>query len=204
MALERLEGLVVLDEVQRKPELFALLRVLADRQPVKTRFLLTGSAAPAARPKSGLAVKPSMRFHPTVQKRKAIVAVLLVALWLPASSHAFLQHGGFIHQIHAHDGPADADHDSDSGHHHENDGDNHAAADGLCVVASGRIPLAKPSAVAPLPWLTVAVPGEVENTSAPRAIFDLSPPGVAPPELSPRWQFTSRAALPVRAPSFVF
>jgi len=32
--------------VQRKPELFALLRVLADRQPVKTRFLLTGSAAP--------------------------------------------------------------------------------------------------------------------------------------------------------------
>jgi predicted AAA+ superfamily ATPase len=30
LALERLEGLVVLDEVQRKPELFALLRVLAD------------------------------------------------------------------------------------------------------------------------------------------------------------------------------
>src|SRR5258706_8057307 len=46
LALERLEGLVVLDEVQRKPELFALLRVLADRKPVKTRFLLTGSASP--------------------------------------------------------------------------------------------------------------------------------------------------------------
>jgi predicted AAA+ superfamily ATPase len=45
-ALDRLEGLVVLDEVQRKPELFALLRVLADRQPVKARFLLTGSASP--------------------------------------------------------------------------------------------------------------------------------------------------------------
>ena len=45
-ALERLEGLVVLDEVQRKPELFALLRVLADRQPGKARFLLTGSASP--------------------------------------------------------------------------------------------------------------------------------------------------------------
>lgn len=45
-ALERLEGLVVLDEVQRKPELFALLRVLADRKPVKARFLLTGSASP--------------------------------------------------------------------------------------------------------------------------------------------------------------
>ena len=46
-ALERLEGLVVLDEVQRKPELFALLRVLADRKPIKARFLLTGSASPA-------------------------------------------------------------------------------------------------------------------------------------------------------------
>lgn len=46
-ALERLEGLVVLDEVQRKPELFALLRVLADRKPLKARFLLTGSASPS-------------------------------------------------------------------------------------------------------------------------------------------------------------
>jgi predicted AAA+ superfamily ATPase len=46
VALERLSGLVVLDEVQRRPELFALLRVLADRKPVKTRFLLTGSASP--------------------------------------------------------------------------------------------------------------------------------------------------------------
>ena len=35
VGLERLEGLVVLDEVQRKPELFALLRVLADRKPVR-------------------------------------------------------------------------------------------------------------------------------------------------------------------------
>jgi predicted AAA+ superfamily ATPase len=46
IGLERLEGLVVLDEVQRMPELFPLLRVLADRQPVKARFLLTGSASP--------------------------------------------------------------------------------------------------------------------------------------------------------------
>ena len=46
IALERLEGLVVLDEVQHKPELFPLLRVLADRKPLKARFLLTGSASP--------------------------------------------------------------------------------------------------------------------------------------------------------------
>lgn len=46
-ALGDLKGLVVLDEVQRMPELFPLLRVLADRRPVRARFLLLGSASPA-------------------------------------------------------------------------------------------------------------------------------------------------------------
>lgn len=46
LALERHRGLVILDEVQRKPELFELLRVLADRPRSKTRFLLLGSASP--------------------------------------------------------------------------------------------------------------------------------------------------------------
>jgi len=45
-ALEPLNGLVVLDEIQRQPELFALLRVLADRQPTPARFLILGSASP--------------------------------------------------------------------------------------------------------------------------------------------------------------
>ena len=45
-ALRPLKGLVVIDEVQRRPELFPLLRVLADRQPLPARFLLLGSAAP--------------------------------------------------------------------------------------------------------------------------------------------------------------
>lgn len=44
--LEPLEGLVVIDEVQRKPELFELLRVLADRDPLPARFLILGSASP--------------------------------------------------------------------------------------------------------------------------------------------------------------
>ena len=44
-ALEGLTGTVVIDEVQRKPELFPLLRVLADRQS-HTRYLLLGSASP--------------------------------------------------------------------------------------------------------------------------------------------------------------
>ena len=39
------KGLVVIDEVQRRPDLFPVLRVLADR-PTGARFLLLGSAAP--------------------------------------------------------------------------------------------------------------------------------------------------------------
>lgn len=46
LALERLRGLVVIDEVQRRPELFPILRVLADRKPASVRFLVLGSAAP--------------------------------------------------------------------------------------------------------------------------------------------------------------
>ncbi len=46
LALRPLEGLVILDEVQRMPSLFPLLRVLADREPLPARFLLLGSASP--------------------------------------------------------------------------------------------------------------------------------------------------------------
>lgn len=45
-ALRDLRELVVIDEVQRRPELFPILRVLADRQPLPARFLVLGSASP--------------------------------------------------------------------------------------------------------------------------------------------------------------
>jgi predicted AAA+ superfamily ATPase len=44
--LEALSGLVVIDEVQRQPALFELLRVLVDRPQNQARFLLLGSASP--------------------------------------------------------------------------------------------------------------------------------------------------------------
>lgn len=44
-ALRPMEGLVVLDEVQRRPDLFPVLRVLADRRPNPARFLILGSAS---------------------------------------------------------------------------------------------------------------------------------------------------------------
>ncbi len=45
-ALERLRGVVVIDEIQRRPDLFPVLRVLADRRPAPARFLILGSASP--------------------------------------------------------------------------------------------------------------------------------------------------------------
>jgi len=45
-ALRDLQGLIVIDEVQRRPDLFPILRVLADRHPLPSRFLILGSASP--------------------------------------------------------------------------------------------------------------------------------------------------------------
>jgi predicted AAA+ superfamily ATPase len=45
-ALHGLRGLVVIDEIQRKPDLFPVLRVLSDRTPLPARFLILGSASP--------------------------------------------------------------------------------------------------------------------------------------------------------------
>jgi predicted AAA+ superfamily ATPase len=44
--LRELKGLVVLDEIQLRPDIFPLLRVLADRVDAPARFLILGSAAP--------------------------------------------------------------------------------------------------------------------------------------------------------------
>ena len=45
-ALRNLEGVAVIDEIQRKPELFPILRVLSDRIPLPAKFLILGSASP--------------------------------------------------------------------------------------------------------------------------------------------------------------
>ncbi len=44
-ALRPLKGLVVIDEVQRRPDIFPVLRVLADRKAAPARFLILGSAS---------------------------------------------------------------------------------------------------------------------------------------------------------------
>jgi len=46
-ALKPLRGMVVIDEIQRRPGLFPVLRVLADRNRPPAKFLILGSASPA-------------------------------------------------------------------------------------------------------------------------------------------------------------
>lgn len=46
LTLRGLTGLIVIDEVQRRPDLFPALRVLADRRGRAARFLVLGSASP--------------------------------------------------------------------------------------------------------------------------------------------------------------
>lgn len=45
LTLAPLRGLVVIDEIQRRPELFPLLRVLVDRRTPSQRYLILGSAS---------------------------------------------------------------------------------------------------------------------------------------------------------------
>lgn len=62
-ALERRHGLVVLDEVQRRPDVFPTLRVLADRRPLPARFLVLGSASPDLLRQSSETLAGRIDFH---------------------------------------------------------------------------------------------------------------------------------------------
>jgi len=46
LALKKVGGLVIIDEIQRHPDLFPVLRVLVDRRGAPARFLVLGSASP--------------------------------------------------------------------------------------------------------------------------------------------------------------
>jgi predicted AAA+ superfamily ATPase len=61
--LERLTGLVVLDEIQRKPDLFPTLRVLTDRRPRRARFLVLGSASPVLLQQSSESLAGRIELH---------------------------------------------------------------------------------------------------------------------------------------------
>jgi uncharacterized protein len=62
-ALENLRGLVILDEIQLRPELFPVLRVLADRDGTPARFLVLGSASPELLRQGSESLAGRIAFH---------------------------------------------------------------------------------------------------------------------------------------------
>lgn len=63
LELRPLRGLVVLDEFQRLPNVFPLLRVLADRPRTPARFLVLGSASPALLRQTSETLAGRVAFH---------------------------------------------------------------------------------------------------------------------------------------------
>jgi uncharacterized protein len=62
-ALENLTGLVILDEIQLRPEIFPVLRVLADREGTPARFLVLGSASPGLLHQGSESLAGRIAFH---------------------------------------------------------------------------------------------------------------------------------------------
>jgi uncharacterized protein len=63
LALGELRGLIILDEIQRQPELLPVLRVLADRSPLPCRFLILGSASPTLMKHGAESLAGRIAFH---------------------------------------------------------------------------------------------------------------------------------------------
>ena len=83
LALQRLEGLVVIDEVQHREGLFRVLRVLVDRPGGRARFLVLGSAGPELFRQSSESLAGRIAYHeltPLSVDETASVAV--DRLWL--------------------------------------------------------------------------------------------------------------------------
>jgi uncharacterized protein len=63
LTLAPLRGLVVLDEIQNRPGLFPVLRVLADRPGTPARFLVLGSASPELLRQGSESLAGRIAFH---------------------------------------------------------------------------------------------------------------------------------------------
>jgi len=61
--LSPMRGLVIIDEVQRLPSVFPVLRPLADRRPSRARFLLLGSASPELTTRGSESLAGRIAFH---------------------------------------------------------------------------------------------------------------------------------------------
>ena len=125
------------------------------------------------------------------------LALLLLAVWPVLSAHPVLQHLGLIHEARA-----DHDVDSNGSHGHDDEGD-HDGADGQCLPALTTVKVPSPQSTLTLFQICYFVTESAFDLERQQLFFGLAPPGTSPPEVSHRWQFSFRTALPARAPSFV-
>jgi len=63
LVLKQHKGLIVIDEIQRHPGIFPVLRVLADRKRTPARFLILGSASPELMQKSSETLAGRVAYH---------------------------------------------------------------------------------------------------------------------------------------------
>lgn len=94
LALRDLQGVVVIDEIQKIPDLFPVLRVLVDRQESPCRFLVLGSASPDLLRQSAETLAGRIYYHQLCGFSIGEVGVeRLPALWLRGGfPRAFLAH----------------------------------------------------------------------------------------------------------------
>ena len=99
LVLEGLQGLVVIDEVQRQPDLFPLLRVLMDRANTPGQFLLLGSASPDLMRQSGESLLGRIEMIEVggfdVQEIAMKSSAALGAAWQGAAANQLWLRGGF-------------------------------------------------------------------------------------------------------------
>jgi hypothetical protein len=123
-----------------------------------------------------------------VKRLKTIIALWMLAIWVPATSHALLESAGLIHQ----EQPA-------SGAHDDHD---HDAADGICAISSNATPLAKGAFSTAVLYVIAFTALDAFFDSTVTHTLSVNGLGPSPPLLPPSWQFLFRTALPCRAPSF--
>lgn len=135
--------------------------------------------------KSAFPMRSSPATCAPLGKLLALVALLLATLWLPVTSHEFLESAGLIHQAGL---PGDA-------------GPSHDAADGLCQPADAATTLRAPTFLC-LPWLVALLEFVVVVVIPGTAIAGCHRPARPGDEARGRpWHFALRQAVPGRAPA---
>ena len=121
------------------------------------------------------------------------MAWLLAAAWLPATSHCLLGAVGWLPDLCC-----------EASHEHDSDAkplDDHSDCDACTAVESGNYTFSKPSDFNFTFHADLAWEAPLHQPASATAKLKIPLTGRAPPDLTPRWAFHTRAAIPGRAPS---